>query len=195
MNRLLLATIAALAAAFIAGCPVYSNDQTFRVCTSQGCFDCPDRSYSNACVPWQCDGPFDCPSGFACSYTGQCVSTGASYPTNGGGTCTAPSDCGVGSTCGADDRCHSGDCGSGVGCPTGYACTLVGGVAQCLNAGTSDGGGPDSSASDSAILDTSVEAPESAALDAANASTDATAATTLEASPSDGSACIDGSCQ
>jgi len=129
MNRLLLAVVAALATAFIAGCPVYSNDQSFPVCNSQGCFDCPDRSYSSACVPWPCEDRFDCPSGSICNYSGQCVSA----PYSSAGTCSAPSDCGAGATCGADNVCHPGDCGSGVGCPTGYACGLVAGVAQCLS--------------------------------------------------------------
>jgi|HubBroStandDraft_2_1064218.scaffolds.fasta_scaffold252286_2 hypothetical protein len=185
MNRLPLAAIAAFATAFIAGCPVYSNDQSFRVCTSQGCFACPDHAYSNACVPWTCEGPLDCPSGFACSYGGQCVSSGTTYPTNSAGTCTTPSDCGPRATCGADNQCHSSDCGSGVGCPTGYACALVGGIAQCLSTATGDAGGADASTSDAAVVDTSMEPVESGTLDASDASTDSSEVTTLEAAPGD----------
>ncbi len=188
MNRLLLAVIAGLATAFIAGCPVYSNDQSFPVCNSQGCFDCPDRSYSSACVPWQCEERFDCPSGYVCNYSGQCVST--PYSTASAGTCSAPSDCGAGATCGADNVCHPGDCGSGVGCPTGYACTLVAGVAQCLSSAT-DAGARDANASDAIILDTSAEAAESGAPEASEAPTDAPS----EAGPTDGGTCIDGACQ
>jgi hypothetical protein len=185
MNRLLLAVIAALATAFIAGCPVYSNDQSFPVCNSQGCFDCPDRSYSSACVPSPCEDRFDCPSGFICNYGGQCVSTPSSA-----GTCSAPSDCGAGATCGADNVCHPGDCGSGVGCPGGYACTLVAGVAQCLSSG-SDAAVLDANVSDAVMLDTSAAAVESGPPAASDAAADAPS----EAGSTDGAACIDGSCQ
>ena len=189
MNRLLPAVVAALATAFIAGCPVYSNDQSFPLCNAQGCFDCPDRSYSSGCVPWQCEGRFDCPSGYSCSYSGQCVS--APYATGTAGTCSAPADCGPGSTCGADNVCHPGDCGSGVGCPSGYACTLVAGIAECLSS-SNDAGVGDAEASDASMLDSSADAAESAAPEASEQPTDAAP---LEAGPTDGGTCIDGSCQ
>jgi hypothetical protein len=172
MNRLLLAAAGAIAMTGLAGCPVYSNAQSYRVCDSQGCFLCPDHGYSSNCTA-ACEGPQDCPRGSACALSGECVPMGVTP--NPAGSCSAPSDCGSRATCGADNFCHAGDCGSGVGCTGGYTCTLVAGVAQCL------GPPPDASPPDAESLDAFVQ--EAGLGDAP------------ESGPVDGATCIDGSCQ
>jgi hypothetical protein len=183
MNRLLLAAMVGLAAALTAGCPIYSNDQSYGVCTSQGCFDCPSPNYSSACTPAQCATSFDCPYGYSCSFNGQCVAGVLASPGLGeGGGCTAPSDCEAGTTCGSDNNCHAGDCGSGIGCPSGYECTLVGGLAECRGAAD---GGADAGA---AQTPDAAEAGGGGGLEAGDA-------TLSETGPSDGGTCVDGSCQ
>jgi hypothetical protein len=77
MKRLFFVVAATLVAAVVSGCPIYANGQTYRVCTPAACFECPDPSYSAACIPWSCNGSFDCPEGYACSYAGACVSAGS----------------------------------------------------------------------------------------------------------------------
>jgi hypothetical protein len=181
MNRLLLAVTAALAVA-VAGCPIYSDNQSYQVCTAQACFDCPDNAYSSACVPWPCQGSLDCPQYFVCNFSGQCVASTGSNPGDGEGTCIVPSDCEGGTTCGSDNICHAGDCGSGVGCPTDYACTLAAGIAQCLS--SPEGGAPGGDVGNADASGTLGDGGDA----------------TVGSGPSDGAAgdggvCIDGSCQ
>jgi len=187
MNRLSFAAILAAAAAFTAGCPVYSNDRSYQVCDSQRCFDCPDPTFSGSCVPAQCASSLDCPNGYSCTFGGECVSSGVGPTIGDGGGCSAPSECEGGLTCGADNFCHTGDCGGGIGCPAGYACTLVGGLAQCLSS-SPDGGG----AGDAQSLEASAEASDGAPAEASSAPGDATMP---EAAILDGGTCVDGSCQ
>jgi hypothetical protein len=160
MNRLSLAVVLAAAAASTAGCPVYSNDGTHQACD---------------CAPSQCATSFDCPNGYVCTLGGQCVTQDAGSLLGSGGSCSTPSDCEDGLTCGADNFCHTGDCGGGIGCPAGYACTLVGGLAQCLGSPPDGGDGGDG-----------------ATAEASGSPGDATA---LEAAIIDGGTCVDGSCQ
>lgn len=138
MKRVLWLTLAALGIAGVAGCPVWSDDHHYRVCTSSGCYDCPDRSYSGSCASWQCNDSADCPPGYGCDAYNQCT-PGSVVPTDGGARCTKPSDCTLGQNCGNDGFCHVGDC-SNSGCPANYKCTLSGGQLACVSAGTSDGG-------------------------------------------------------
>lgn len=62
MNRLFF-VVSVASAAVVAGCPIYPDNQSYQVCNAQACFDCPDNTYSSACVPWPCQGPGDCSSG------------------------------------------------------------------------------------------------------------------------------------
>jgi hypothetical protein len=118
MKRLLLGASLLGAAAFLFGCPIYpSQSNEYRVCQGNGCYSCPDTSYSGSCIDWYCSTDSDCDSGYVCSATGQCV-LGSSGPDSGS------SDCSV------------------TGCPDGYVCKLAGGSAQCVSLGGSspDGG-------------------------------------------------------
>lgn len=118
MKRLLLGASLLGAAAFLFGCPIYpSQNSEYRVCQGNGCYSCPDTSYSGSCIDWYCSTDSDCDSGYVCSDTGQCV-LASSAPDSGS------SDCSV------------------TGCPDGYVCKLAGGSAQCVSLGGSspDGG-------------------------------------------------------
>jgi hypothetical protein len=196
MNRVLLATTALAFAVLLSGCPVYPGDQSYRVCNSQGCFACPDRTFSGACVPWTCNFDTDCAMGDVCSGAGVCVEPGTTGTLDGAsnqGPCQAPADCGPGSTCGADNLCHAGDCGGGVGCPSGYTCTLAGGGAQCLSSSDSGATWPDSQTSDATSPGTdggaqASEASQSAPVPDAAPDATLTDAATLDASHSDAGA-------
>jgi len=179
MNRIVSFAVVLAAAAALSGCPVYSNDRVYRVCDSQGCFDCPDRTYSGACVSSSCAIPSDCPYGYACTYAGQCVATALPSAGVAAPSCSTPLECEGGSTCGADNLCHAGDCGGAVGCPGGYTCTLVGGTAQCLSSAP-DGG----STGDAQPLDASPDAGDTGG-----------DSTMSEEGSVDGATCLDGSCQ
>jgi hypothetical protein len=114
MKRALLCLAVLGVAAFLAGCPIYSNQSDYRVCTGSGCYDCPDPSYSSMCVPWSCNSDSDCGDGYLCSNGGQCV-----YSL--GEDASAPSDCSI------------------SGCPAGEICKLAGGAASCVSIGQPSG--------------------------------------------------------
>lgn len=131
--------LSGLGVAVLAGCPIYADDHSQRVCVGGQCYSCGDSYYSSDCTGFTCETSTDCPSGYACDTSGQCsASTDAST-----GSCTKPADCAAGSTCGADDACHSGTCAAS-GCPTGYVCKLdtnSNGVPACAASGSVPGGG------------------------------------------------------
>ena len=142
MKRLLSVVFVGMAAV-LAGCPIYSDAHTHRVCNGSSCYDCPDDFYSSSCTGWQCNSNYDCPGGYACS-NGACTSNGQQPPTGNPTTCSSPSDCASGQNCGSDGVCHSGDC-SNSGCPSGYVCELANGQLACVAGGTTggkDGGTP-----------------------------------------------------
>jgi hypothetical protein len=114
MKRALLGLVVLGVAAVLAGCPIYSNQSDYRVCTGQSCYDCPDPSYSSMCVLWSCNTDSDCGDGYTCAGNGTCTSSS-------GDDASAPSDCSVN------------------GCPAGEVCKLVGGVASCVLFGTTAG--------------------------------------------------------
>ncbi|HEY1691183.1 MAG TPA: hypothetical protein VGG39_03425 [Polyangiaceae bacterium] len=116
MKRLLLGVGLLGAAAFLFGCPIYPGNEQ-RVCQGDGCYSCPDTTYSGACITWQCSTDSDCDSGYVCNDQNQCVQ--ASTTTDAG----------------------SGDCSTN-GCPDGYVCKLSNSVAQCVptSSGGSDAG-------------------------------------------------------
>ena len=89
--------LSGLGVAVLAGCPIYSDDHSQRVCVGGQCYSCGDSYYSSDCSGFTCNTGSDCPSGYDCDSNGQCsASTDAST-----GSCTKPSDCAAGSTCGA----------------------------------------------------------------------------------------------
>jgi hypothetical protein len=134
MKRLSLGIVAGVLAALLAGCPIYTDRGNYRVCTTSGCFDCPDKTYSGACIPWECATDADCGDGLVCSLGNTCVAVSFADAGAGAGSCATPADCPSGLVCGQDNACHAGDCGGSVGCPNGYVCTVAGGRAQCLSA-------------------------------------------------------------
>jgi hypothetical protein len=140
MKRLLLGIAILGGAAVLGGCPIYPGDQgnsEYRVCDANGCYSCPDTTYSGACITWQCSTDSDCGYGYACSSQGQCVVTSPPPP--------PPADAG------------GGDC-SVNGCPDGYVCKLSNGVAQCVTLGGSDAGGSSSSSSSGGASDSGSKA-------------------------------------
>jgi hypothetical protein len=178
MKRALLGMTILGVASVLAGCPIYSSSSDYRVCTSTGCYDCPDPSYSGMCIPWSCGTDSDCGSGYSCS-GGYCV-TAAS---GGGGAPT-------------------GDC-SQSGCPSGFVCKLSGGTAQCASLASDDGGTPveDATAADAplapdAIAPTDASATDVSPLpDAIVSSSDASSsACNAGGDCAVGSKCIDGQC-
>jgi hypothetical protein len=148
MKHLLLTILMLGAAAVLAGCPIYSDKGNYRVCNSDGCFDCPDTTKSGACIPWPCNTSADCSGGSACT-EGVCGPiTGTpppSYccdptdtfcqvcPPDAGASCARPTDCPSGSVCGHDGTCHSGDCGGSVGCVGALVCKVEDGLALCVS--------------------------------------------------------------
>ncbi len=171
----LLGVVAALG-----GCPIYPSQQQseYQVCTSNGCYSCPDSSYSSACTPWACQSDSDCNQGYVCDVNpndpnyGTCVAGSPPY-----GDASTP-DCSV------------------TGCPAGQVCRLANGVAQCVSqpgGGGDDGGGSDAAGDTGSAGDggMSTEAGTDGSGDGAasggpcNADSQCTAA---------GSKCIDGQC-
>jgi hypothetical protein len=120
MKRVLLGVTVAGALAVLAGCPIYpstSGGGSYQVCDSNACFDCPDPTYSDACVYWSCNTSGDCPYGYSCS--------DVTAPGGGGLACVSSiEDASAGST---------GGCTGG--CPTGYICALENGGASCIPIG------------------------------------------------------------
>jgi hypothetical protein len=124
MKRLLIAIAVFGGVVLLGGCPIYSNQGSeYRVCQDDGCYSCPEPSYSGACINWQCSQNSDCDDGYVCNDQAQCV--------------TAPQ--------GVD----AGNC-TVAGCPGGYVCKLsnreapqcvpLGGDAAADGASTIDGG-------------------------------------------------------
>ncbi|HEV3192448.1 MAG TPA: hypothetical protein VGY54_18180 [Polyangiaceae bacterium] len=204
MKGLLLGIVGVSLATLLAGCPIYPDTGNYRVCTANGCFDCPNKTYSAACIPWQCGTSADCGDGLVCGPTNTCIAGSlfdASIPT---GRCATPTDCPSGSVCGQDNACHAGDCGGGVGCPSGYVCTLDHGQAECetspsarADAGSRSDGSVDASMDGSTDASMTVDATGTAdALPGEGAATDAVAtdstpadAAALEASVAEGGPC------
>jgi hypothetical protein len=165
MKAFLLTTAALVAAALSCGCPVYPDDGNSRVCTADGCFDCPGSTYSGTCSPAHCATSADCPEGAICGTDRMCVLSGSrGSGASGSSSCTTPAECPSGWTCGWDHACHLGDCSGGVGCPSGYHCSVSQGRAQCSSGigGDSDGGSRESAAgnawSDAGVPDTGADA-------------------------------------
>ncbi|HXX68274.1 MAG TPA: hypothetical protein VEK07_13880 [Polyangiaceae bacterium] len=126
MKRSLLAITLLGAGAVLAGCPIYSDDGNYRVCTPSGCYDCPDPSLSSACIVWQCGSDTDCGSGYACQ-NNSCVPLSSQVVVDAGpgvSTCEIPTECPSGFTCGVDQNCHPGSCVD-WGCPAGYNCFVA----------------------------------------------------------------------
>lgn len=122
MKRLLLGITLLGAAAVLGGCPIYPSQGEYQVCTSSGCYSCPDPSFSSACTPWPCQSDYDCSTGYVCDPTqSACVAPGPSNGYDAG-----PTDCSV------------------TGCPSGQVCKLSAGIAQCVPTG----GGDDASTSE-----------------------------------------------
>jgi len=142
MKAFLLSAAAIAAATLLCGCPVYSDDGNSRVCTTEGCFDCPDQRYSGACGPTHCATAADCSTGYTCGRGNVCVLAGSRDAGASGSACTTPAECPSGWTCGWDYACHPGDCSGEVGCPSRYQCTVSGGHARCSSGigGDSDSG-------------------------------------------------------
>jgi hypothetical protein len=200
MKRALLCLTVVGVAAVLAGCPIYSSQSDYRVCTGSACYDCPDPSYSGMCVPWSCGTDTDCPSDYTCSASGSCVPAGTGAASG-------------------DDASPTTDC-SQTGCPAGQVCELVGGAASCvvLGGGSSSGGGTDAAALDATATGDSAsgggdgspgaleastgEGGESGALVSVEAGTDGSAlpeasisvACNSNGDCSVGAFCIDGQC-
>jgi hypothetical protein len=119
MKRVLVGVTVLGTLAILAGCPIYpsnSDGGSFQVCDSDACFDCPDPSYSDACVYWSCNTSQDCPYGYSC---GDVATAGG-----GGLACLAAT---------AEDASLGGGCGSG--CPNGYICAIANGGTSCIPIG------------------------------------------------------------
>ncbi len=156
MKRLVLGVTIFAAVIVLAGCPIYSSSGNYRVCDANGCWDCPDRTYSDACIAWNCASDSDCGAGYSCNAAGTCVlpsSPGSGFDSGvvGATRCLGPNDCGQGSVCGRDQYCHQGDCAS-WGCPGGYTCLVSFGYASCtVGIPTHDGGGATFDGGDSSV--------------------------------------------
>src|SRR5260370_37696577 len=149
MKAFLLSAAAIAAAALSCGCPVYPDEGNSRVCTPDGCFDCPDHRYSGACGPTHCATSADCSSGYTCGRGNVCVLGGTRDAGALGSTCTTPAECPSGWTCGSDYACHPGDCSGAVGCPSGYQCRVSNGRAEC----SSGGGDPDAGSRETGAIE------------------------------------------
>ncbi len=158
MKRALLCLAVLGVAAALTGCPIYSNQSDYRVCTGGGCYDCPDPSYSSMCVPWACASDADCGGGYSCSASGECLLT------QSGQDSSVPDDCSLN------------------GCPSGQICRLAGGAAACVSL---VGTGEDAGAFDDAT--SSADAADASATGDAAASTDSPAqeASSDSATPGD----------
>jgi hypothetical protein len=163
MKRFFWSMMSVGVVAVVAGCPIYSDNSSYRVCTSNGCYACPNEYMDDGCSSWQCNTSSDCPSGFTCSADSSgnqtCMGVGydGGYPTG----CAQDSDCSSGEVCGANGQCQTGDC-STAGCPSGSQCTLSNGVATCVSTGN-DSGVDASSDSSSDAGDTAPSGCQSAA--------------------------------
>jgi hypothetical protein len=118
MKRVLLGVTVLGALAVLAGCPIYpsnSDGGSYQVCDSNACFDCPDPSYSDACVYWSCNTSADCPFAYSCS--------DVTAPGGGGLACLASST----------EDASAGGCAEG--CPTGYICAIENGATSCIPIG------------------------------------------------------------
>jgi hypothetical protein len=118
MKRVLLGVSVLGALAVLAGCPIYpsnSDGGNYQVCDSDACFDCPDQTYSDACVYWSCNSSADCPYGYSCG--------DVAVPGGGGLACLA------------EPQEDASAAGCGGGCPTGYICAITNGGASCLPIG------------------------------------------------------------
>lgn len=127
-NRAVSVVLFGLGAAFLFGCPIYSERYYD---------DCWDGS---SCGGSYCAYDDECPSGYLCASDGRCR-----RPTGASSSCTSSSDCDNGDTCGADNKCHPSDC-SVVGCAAPRVCRLssgAGGVPACVlpDSTQPDGGG------------------------------------------------------
>jgi hypothetical protein len=153
MKRFFWSMMSVGVVAVVAGCPIYSDNSSYRVCDESACYACPNEYYDDNCSSWQCNSSNDCPSGYSCgsdaSGNPTCV-IGTSPDSGVSGGCTQQSDCPNGEVCGSDGTCQDGDC-STAGCPSGYVCKLSDGTASCVSLGGIDGGTPDSSMGDSSV--------------------------------------------
>jgi hypothetical protein len=119
MKRLLIGIAIFGVAALLGGCPIYpSQGNEYRVCQADGCYSCPDTSYSGGCIKWQCSQNSDCGDGYVCNDEALCVA--------------APPDL------------EAGEC-SVDGCPDCCVCTQSGGQVRCVVALGGNGGGVDGS--------------------------------------------------
>jgi hypothetical protein len=119
MKRVLLGIAMLGISVVLWGCPIYGNEN--RVCQGNGCYSCPDTTYSGACINWTCSQDSDCEAGYLCDQgSGTCYPASSYVPDAGGDDAT--SDC------------------STTGCPGGYVCKLSNGVAQCVALGGGEGG-------------------------------------------------------
>jgi hypothetical protein len=215
MKPILMGATIVAALAFLAGCPVYSDNGDYRVCDGIRCWDCPDTTVSYACVPWTCSTDSDCVAGYECTADG-CLALGSEAGVPAGASCTVPSQCAPGSVCGQDDTCHAGDCTDGWGCSAGYVCLVARGLPQCFlesgltdaSTGTSDDGGladssADRSSSGDATGEANVGSADGAVISPGDASGDAEGADvaplTLPCNSDSqcsatGSRCVDGEC-
>jgi hypothetical protein len=126
MKRLFSYAFFGLAAAILAGCPIWSDGGGHRVCLDNGvCYSCAGDYYSSDCNALYCNSTYDCPGGTTCR-NGTCVSGGSST----GGTPLPEAGSG------------SNDC-SIQGCPSGYVCKLSSGEFQCVVAPSGGPGGKD----------------------------------------------------
>lgn len=131
LKRVLGALSFAASVGVLAGCPIYVDGPTQRVCEGGSCYDCPPGYATvNQCDAWSCTTALDCPSGYQCTAAGRCSLPGQTGDDPPRATCAKPADCAAGQTCGADNRCHTNGCET-VGCPANHVCKLTGGVATC----------------------------------------------------------------
>ena len=178
MKRLLLGITLLGLGTVLGGCPIYPSQQEYEVCTSQGCYSCPDPSYSSSCTPWPCQTDGDCSAGYVCDPNqSACV---AGYASEGG-----PADCSV------------------TGCPSGQLCKLSAGVAQCVVLGGSGDdassagseGGTDAGAPDSTSPNEGGTGPDGGTPDAAMEAGIYTGPCNDDATcGGQGAKCIDGQC-
>jgi hypothetical protein len=126
MKRVLAGVTVLGALMALAGCPIYPSNSgggSYQVCGADACFDCPDPTYSDACVYWSCNTSGDCPYGYSCGAT----YSSNQYSSNGGGLACLAS--------GTEDASTSSSACNG-GCPNGYICAIANGDAACIPIGT-----------------------------------------------------------
>lgn len=160
MKRLSLLGFAGVLATFLAGCPIYDQENPGE------CLSCGTTGTPN---PSGCDGPLDCGLNETCGddnqcHPGDCTIWGCSSnfecvilddhtascePGGSGGSggagggsnavyCGNPDDCTSDETCAPDGTCQPGPCdqdidgGATLGCIFGYVCTVDAAGASCL---------------------------------------------------------------